>query len=195
MSLFDIFKKKSVQTDKPIEAGKIKELETEKKAVKVEVEKKIKPIPEPKTKTIEKAKIIEKAKPKPKPKIAEKKEIKIKTKEKEQDKEKKPETKTKPKKALKGTDAWESLFSPHVTEKATDLAGENKYVFKVFKRANKIDIKKAVGSLYGVEVEDIKIINVRKKARKVGKTQGFRKGYKKAIVKIKKGQEIEILPH
>ena len=58
------------------------------------------------------------------------------------------------------------MVRPIVTEKATDLAEENKYVFKVFKRANKIEIKKAVSSLYGVEVEDVKIINVRKKARR-----------------------------
>ena len=150
----------------------------------------MKRIPEPKART------IEKVKPKPKPKMVGKKEVttKAKVKEKEQDKEKKPKTGIKPKKALKGTDAWKSLFSPHITEKATDLAGENKYVFKVFKRTNKIEIKKAVGSLYGVGIEDVKIINVRKKARRVGKTQGFRKGYKKAIVKVKKGQEIEVLP-
>ena len=177
MSLFDIFKRKK-EVETPVE---------KKPAGKVEVEKKPKPkqAPKPKAKTIEKAK--------PKPKIVEKKEIKEKAKE--QGKEEKPKTGTKPKKALKGTDAWKSLFSPHVTEKATNLGGENKYVFKVFKRANKVDIKKAVESLYGVAVEDVKIINVRRKARRVGRTQGFRKGYKKAIVKVKKGQEIEILPH
>jgi len=145
MSLFDIFKKKE-EIKKPV---------TEKKAGKVEVEKKIKPTSKLETKIIEKAKKIDKVKPKVKPKITEKKEVKIK--EKKEDKEEKSKTGVKLKKALKGTDAWQSLFSPHVTEKATDLAEENKYVFKVFKRANKIEIKKAVSSLYGVEVEDVKI--------------------------------------
>ncbi len=86
------------------------------------------------------------------------------------------------------------LQSPHVTEKATDLSQENKYVFKVSKRANKNDIKRAIEGSYNVDIESVRIINVPKKKRKLGRQEGWRKGYKKAIVKAKKGQKIEILP-
>ncbi len=91
-------------------------------------------------------------------------------------------------------EAYRILKTPQVTEKATDLTKENKYVFKVFPKANKVEIKKAVNQLYGVEVLDVKIIKVPAKKRRLGKISGWRKGYKKAIVKIKKGHKIEVLP-
>ena len=86
------------------------------------------------------------------------------------------------------------LVSPHITEKATALTEENKYVFKVFQKANKIEIKKAIEDLYGVDVIGVNVINVPRRQRRLGRQMGWRKGYKKAIVKIKKGQKIEILP-
>ena len=99
----------------------------------------------------------------------------------------------KPRKKILGK-VSQILCSPHVTEKTTAAEKENKYVFKVLPRANKSEIKKAIEGLYGVDVIDVKIINIPKRKRKLGKQKGWRKGYKKAIVKIKKGQKIEILP-
>lgn len=90
--------------------------------------------------------------------------------------------------------AYRVLASPHVTEKATGIEGENKYIFKVLPRANKVEIKKAIEDLYGVDVIGVRIINIPKRQRKLGKQRGWRKGYKKAIIKIKKGQKIEIMP-
>ena len=107
-------------------------------------------------------------------------------------KEKKPEEKKVKTHPLHGL-AYRVLESPHITEKATKLGEENKYVFKVFQKANKIEIKKAINDLYGVEVLDIKIINVPRKRKRLGRQFGWKKGYKKAIVKIKKGQKIEII--
>ena len=89
---------------------------------------------------------------------------------------------------------YQVLRSPHVTEKATKLAEKNKYVFKIWPGINKIGIKEAVESIYNVDVEEIKIVNVPKKRRRKGRISGWRKGYKKAIVEIKEGQKIEILP-
>jgi len=89
--------------------------------------------------------------------------------------------------------AFRILISPHVTEKATDLESQNQYVFKVFPRANKIEIRKAIEEVYGVKVVSVNIINVPRKPRKLGKTIGWKKGFKKAIVKIKEGQKIETL--
>ena len=86
-----------------------------------------------------------------------------------------------------------SLRSLHVTEKASDLLKDNRYVFKVFPEANKTEIKKSIESLYGVNVINVRTINVPRKARRMGKQTGWRKGYKKAIIKIKEGQKIEVL--
>ena len=90
--------------------------------------------------------------------------------------------------------AWRILKSPHVTEKSTDLVKQNQYIFKVWPRANKIEIKKAVEDLYEVNVAGVRVIKVSPKRRRLGKIVGERKGYKKAIVKLKKGQKIEVLP-
>ncbi len=90
--------------------------------------------------------------------------------------------------------AWEVLKSPQITEKATDLAKQNQYAFKIMPKANKTKVKKAVEDLYGVDVLGVKIIKAHKKKRRQGRILGWRKGYKKAIVKIKEGQKIELLP-
>jgi len=89
--------------------------------------------------------------------------------------------------------AYRVLASPHVTEKATALEKDNKYIFKVLPRANKIEIKKGIDELYGVDVIDVKIINIHRKKRRVGRKMGWKKGYKKAIIRLKKGQKIEII--
>jgi large subunit ribosomal protein L23 len=86
------------------------------------------------------------------------------------------------------------LKEPQITEKATNLSKINQYTFKVAKNANKTEIKKAIEKLYGVEVTAVRIIKAHKKRRRLGKILGWRKGYKKAIVKIKEGQKIEIMP-
>ena len=90
---------------------------------------------------------------------------------------------------------YQVLYSPHVTEKANILSEKNnKYIFKVWKNANKTEIKKIIESMYGVDVVGIKIINIPAKKRKIGKQMGWKKSYKKAIIELKKGQKIEILP-
>ncbi|MEK7503822.1 MAG: 50S ribosomal protein L23 [Patescibacteria group bacterium] len=108
------------------------------------------------------------------------------------------EVKETPTVALKSKKESESagriLKWPHVTEKATDATKDNQYVFNVFERANKTEIKKSVEDVYGVKVVSVKIINIHPKKRKLGKISGWRKAYKKAIVKLAKGQTIEILP-
>jgi large subunit ribosomal protein L23 len=86
------------------------------------------------------------------------------------------------------------LKRPHVTEKASALTEKNQYVFEVWPKTNKIEIKKAVKDLYNVDVIGVRIINIHEKERRVGKTKGIKKGYKKALVTLKKGQKIEILP-
>lgn len=90
--------------------------------------------------------------------------------------------------------AYKVLHSPHITEKATNFNEENKYVFKIWPKANNYEIKEAIKDIYGVDVVSVRIINVPRRKRRLGKHIGWRKGYKKAIVGVKKGQKIEILP-
>ena len=83
------------------------------------------------------------------------------------------------------------LLTQMTTEKAVSGQSLNQYVFKVAPGANKIEIIKAVGKTYNVTVVSAHIMNTQKKVRRVGKTQGFKPGYKKAIVTLTKGQTIE----
>jgi large subunit ribosomal protein L23 len=97
-------------------------------------------------------------------------------------------------KANKPGSAWKVLKVPHITEKATDLSESNQYVFNVYSDSNKKEIKTEVENVYGVDVVAVNIINVPEKKRRLGKTKGVKSGYKKAIVKIKTGQKIEVMP-
>ncbi|KKR02924.1 MAG: 50S ribosomal protein L23 [Parcubacteria group bacterium GW2011_GWF2_39_13b] len=83
------------------------------------------------------------------------------------------------------------LKAPHITEKAINMGQDNKYVFKVSPEGNKSEVKKAVSELYGVNVVDVNIINIPKKKRRLGQNQGFKSGYKKAVVTLAEGEKIE----
>ena len=87
---------------------------------------------------------------------------------------------------------YRTIEKPVVTEKAVTLAGSNKYVFKVWQKTNKIEVRKAIEKLYGVKVKDIRIINTIGKKRQVGRFEGWKPGFKKAIVALEKGYKIEI---
>lgn len=99
-----------------------------------------------------------------------------------------PVTKTKA-----GKFAYEVVKQPHISEKATYLSEKDQYVFEVLPNYSKDEIKKTLEGIYGVDVLSVNIIKVPAKKRRLGRTEGFRKGYKKAVVKIKQGQKIEIL--
>jgi large subunit ribosomal protein L23 len=86
-----------------------------------------------------------------------------------------------------------AVKQPHISEKATYLAEQSQYIFDVLPDYNKNEIKKSVEGIYNVDVLSVNIIKIPAKKRRMGKTQGWRKGYTKAIVKIKEGQKIEIL--
>jgi large subunit ribosomal protein L23 len=84
------------------------------------------------------------------------------------------------------------LISSHTAEKALMAQKDNQYVFKVSAKANKVMIAAAVKKTYGVKVKAVNIINIPRKARRVGRTMGFKAGYKKAVITLAKGQSIEI---
>jgi large subunit ribosomal protein L23 len=81
-----------------------------------------------------------------------------------------------------------------ITEKAGDLGGLRKYIFIVERKANKPEIKKAIESIYGVKVESVNIINIKGKAKRLGRSLGRTSAYKKAIVSLKEGQKIDVMP-
>ena len=93
----------------------------------------------------------------------------------------------------KGKFSYEAVKQPHISEKATYLAEKDQYIFEISPNYNKNEIKKAVEGLYGVDVLSVNMIKIPAKKRRLGRTEGFRKAYKKAVVKIKNGQKIEIL--
>lgn len=88
---------------------------------------------------------------------------------------------------------YQIIKEPHITEKATNLIKENKYVFKVFPNANKVNIKKAIERLYNVKVKSVRIINTIGKKRRFGRQEGWKPGFKKAIVNLKEGYKIELI--
>lgn len=79
----------------------------------------------------------------------------------------------------------------YVSEKASTLNSLNQYVFKVFDGTTKNEIKKQVETNFDVRVGGVKIINLPKKKRSVGRHSGFKKGFKKAIVTLKEGYSID----
>lgn len=84
------------------------------------------------------------------------------------------------------------ILSPVVSEKSTRLADEyRQFVFKVLKQANKPEIKAAVEYLFNVKVDKVRICNTPGKKKRFGQIEGQRKGYKKAIVSLKEGYDID----
>ena len=80
-----------------------------------------------------------------------------------------------------------------VTEKSTIERNEkNKYVFEVNRRANKIEIGKAVEKVFNVKVIDVRVMNVSGKKKRVGKILGEKRAWKKAVVTLAPGSRIEI---
>ena len=88
-------------------------------------------------------------------------------------------------------DARDILIRPLITEKSTQLMEEGKYVFVVAKKANKIEIAKAVTEVFNVKVANVNTVNVSGKMKRMGRFVGKRSDYKKAIVKLAPGETIE----
>ena len=86
----------------------------------------------------------------------------------------------------------DSIISPNVTEKSTSLSEFNKVVFKVSKNANKKLIKKNIEKIFKVNVVKVNTINIREKVKMVRNKKAYKSGYKKAIITLKKGQNIDL---
>ena len=86
----------------------------------------------------------------------------------------------------------DKIISPHITEKSTNLSEQNKIIFKVPDKANKKNLKKNIEKIFKVNVTKINIINKKSKIKNARGRKVRVSGFKKAIVTIKKGQNIDL---
>lgn len=86
------------------------------------------------------------------------------------------------------------LLAPQISEKATVVAEKHEQViFRVASDATKPEIKAAVELLFKVQVDSVQVLNVKGKVKRFGRSIGQRKGWKKAFVCLKPGQEINFV--
>ena len=93
---------------------------------------------------------------------------------------------------MKKIHLYDTIISPVVTEKSTNLSEQNKIVFRVSNKLNKIIIKKNIEKIFKVNVIKVNIIN-KQPRKKIAKGKKVKiQGYKKAIITLKKGQNIDL---
>lgn len=85
------------------------------------------------------------------------------------------------------------INKPWITEKSSDLSHLGAYTFIIKRAANKSEVKKFIERAYGVKVESVNIVNIKAKRRRFGKNSGSVPGFKKAIVKLQRGQKIDFI--
>lgn len=90
-------------------------------------------------------------------------------------------------------DLRQILVQPLLTEKVTAMREQSNTVgFLVHPDANRIQIKQAVETLLKVKVERVNVLNVRGKIKRLGRFSGKRSDWKKAFVKLKEGEKLEL---
>tara|TARA_Y100000590_G_scaffold253220_1_gene284459 strand:+ start:53 stop:346 length:294 start_codon:yes stop_codon:yes gene_type:complete len=93
---------------------------------------------------------------------------------------------------MKKINYLDSIKSPVITEKATGLSEQNKVTFKVHENASKDSIKKNIEKIFKVKVIKVNTINRKPKTKMVKGKLGVKKGFKKAVITLKKGQSIDL---
>ena len=87
---------------------------------------------------------------------------------------------------------FDVLRAPKMTEKTLSLKEEaNQFAFEVDQRANKIQIKESIEKSFKVSVLKVRTMNVRGKKKRLGRYQGLKSSWKKALVTLKEGDTIE----
>jgi len=87
---------------------------------------------------------------------------------------------------------YQVIRAPHVSEKATNGADlRNQHIFRVAPDATKPEIKAAVERLFKVKVDSVRVLNVKGKSKRFGTVQGRRPGWRKAIVRLQAGHDID----
>ncbi len=89
-------------------------------------------------------------------------------------------------------DPRDIIIRPIITEHSYDMIEENVYTFEVAKSANKIEIRQAVETIFGVTVIKVNTLNVKPKKKRVRYVQGETRAWKKAMVTIAEGETIEL---
>ena len=84
---------------------------------------------------------------------------------------------------------------PWISEKATAMSTLGKYVFLVDAQANSPEIKKVLEAHYKVHIVRVQVVNMKPKRRRLGRSVGVKPGYKKAIVTLRAGEKLDVLPH
>ncbi len=85
------------------------------------------------------------------------------------------------------------IIKPVISERSMDLMQDNKYTFIVHNKANKVEIAKAIEKIFNVTVESVNTLKVKGKTRRMGRYVGKTPERKKAIVKLKEGDRIEVI--
>jgi len=87
---------------------------------------------------------------------------------------------------------YDKILSPMVTEKSTNMSEQNKIVFKVPTGANKVNLKKNIEKIWKVNVTKNNIINKQSRTKIARGKKVKIRGFKKAIITLKKGQSIDL---
>ena len=87
---------------------------------------------------------------------------------------------------------YDSILNPLLTEKSTNLTEMNKLVFKVNRSSNKKSVKKSIEKIFKVNVVKVNIINKQSRLKMVRGKKVKVRGYRKAIITLKKGQNIDL---
>ena len=90
-------------------------------------------------------------------------------------------------------DIHEVIIRPMITEKSTLLQESGKYVFRVALKANKVEVKQAVQSTFGVKVVDVNMTKVHGKSKRFGPRFKKKPDIKKAVVTLRRGDRIQII--
>jgi len=86
------------------------------------------------------------------------------------------------------------LKAPVVSEKSATAGEMNQVVFRVASDATKPEIRRAIEMLFEVDVEDVRVVNIKGKSKRFGQTMGKRSDTRKAYVRLKEGQDIDFMP-
>jgi len=89
--------------------------------------------------------------------------------------------------------AYEIIIRPILTEKSYGLMQERKYTFEVTKDATKPEIREAIEMIFKVKVEKVYVMNMKPKPKRLGRSEGYSRSWKKAIVKVGEGYVIREL--
>ncbi|MBE7010713.1 MAG: 50S ribosomal protein L23 [Ruminococcaceae bacterium] len=82
------------------------------------------------------------------------------------------------------TYAYDIIIKPIISEQSMNQLADRKYTFQVKKSANKVQIKQAIEEIFGVKVESVNTLNMMGKMKRMGRNEGRRPAWKKAIVKL-----------